>query len=91
MANETGQLQAQSIREQSERSMMQMTEQSMTNLATQAAANTDGELWELRKEAEVLAAQVEAVFLHPSLYGEHRIERPKMTNAGKPALQLMMS
>ena len=91
MANETGQLQAQSIREQSERSMMQMTEQSMTNLATQAAANTDGELWELRKEAEVLAAQVEDVFLHPDRYGDHRIERPSMENAGKPAMQLMLS
>ncbi len=91
MANETGELQALSVREQSEASMMQMAEKNMKNMAFSAADNTNWEVWELRNQAVTLAAQVEDVFLHPENYAETQIEPPKLENAGKLALQLMYS
>ena len=91
MASETGENQAKTIREQSERSMMRMAEESMKSMAIQAAENTDWEMWELKKEAVTLAAQAEDIFLHPESYGERRVDLPKMENAGKPALQLMLA
>ena len=91
MANNTGETQAKAVRSQSEKSMMQMAENSMKNMAFQAADNTDWEIYELRNEAVLLAAQVEDVFLHPEQYGEHPVELPQMENAGKLALQLMLS
>ncbi|WP_175560316.1 SpoIIE family protein phosphatase [Butyrivibrio sp. YAB3001] len=91
MANETGQTQAKTVRAQSETSMMQMAEESMKNMAFQAADNTDWEMWELRSEAVLLAAQAEDIFRHPENYGECLIDAPKKENAGKLTLQLMLS
>ena len=91
MANETGESQAKSIREQSEQSMLAMAEGSMKSMAVQDAGNTDWEMKELRREAVLLAAQARDIFFHPDRYGERRIDPPKKENAGKLALQLMKS
>ncbi len=91
MARSTGEAQADAIREQSEQSMMEMTEDSMKNIVVQAADNTDWEMWQLRDEAVVLAAQVQDVFAHPENYGQKSVYPPDAKNAGTLTLQLLFS
>ena len=91
MANETGQSQAQAIKEYSENSMMALTKDNMENLAFQAADNTDWEIWSMSHETMIIANQVKAILENPDAYEEHEIEAPKKENGGKLALQLLIA
>ena len=91
MANDTGKSQAETIRVQSEASMMKMTRENMMNIAEQATYNTDYEMWELRNQAVLIAAQVKDIFENPDNYAETNVEPPKLENNGRPALQIMFS
>ncbi len=77
MANDTAKSEAKRVKDQSEDSMMQMTEANMKFLVAQAAENTDWEIWEISNEAVILAEQVKDVFEHPGNYGRHGIELPE--------------
>ncbi len=91
MANDTGKDLADTVRDQSEESMIQMTEANMKSIAYQAAYNTDFELWELRNEALTLAAQVEDVFRNPDNYGRCELKLPQKVSDGEPHMQLLYS
>ena len=91
MTEENGKIQAEVIKEHSQETMMNQTEQSLIAYVTSYANNIDGEFYTLMHDFNVLAAQIQTIFDHPEHFVEKEIHPPSKKNGGKMSAQLMMA
>ncbi len=75
------------IKEESQETMMKLTEQSLLETVDLAAKWTNGEFWTVRHDTMVLAEQVKDIIEHPENYEERVVLPPQKGNGGKYALQ----
>ncbi|MBR6229140.1 MAG: SpoIIE family protein phosphatase [Eubacterium sp.] len=91
MTEENGETQAEVIKEQSQKTMTEQTENMLLTGAVASANYVDGEFWTLKHDFNVLALQIQTIIDHPEQFVEKEIYPPKKKNGGKMSAQLMMA
>lgn len=82
---------SESIKEISEKTLMDVTYERMMSTIELSTKVSDGEFWTMRHDLTTLADQVKDVFEHPECYSERDVNLPDQENTGKYALQLLFA
>ncbi len=78
------------IKQESERSMMELTKKSMEDFAFQTADNTDWNFWMFRHDCVALSKQVKDILTRRSEYEKVEVTLPDPNKGGELSLQLML-
>ncbi len=85
----SGELQSERVAELSQKSMMDVTDNHMQEIAKMTAINAYWEVWIMQHDAVTLAKQAQDILEHPEMYIEREVSPPKKENEGELALQFL--